>query len=117
MSLYNDVGQRVIKKERYKLVTLTSLYVLNRQYFALKHGICWCIIGLKDGYKMIKNSKLINQFERDVIVKNSDSFNKKLKLMDAMYMHAKKLHDFTKDDFSVCELEHIVRYSKVLKSV
>jgi hypothetical protein len=66
---------------------------------------------------MIKNPKTVEAFENNSALKNTGSFKNNLKLMDAMYNHARKLHDFTKDDFSVREIEHVIRYSKVLKNV
>lgn len=66
---------------------------------------------------MIKNPKTVEKFEKNIMLKNTGGFKKNLKLMDAMYIHARKLHDFTKDDFSVREIEHIIRYSKALRNV
>ena len=66
---------------------------------------------------MIKNSKMVEEFENKSMLNNTGSLKKNLKLMDAMYTHARKLHDFTKDDFSVREIENVIRYTKVLKNV
>lgn len=66
---------------------------------------------------MIKNPKIIERFERSDLLKKNCGLKEKLKLMDAMYKHALKFHDFTKDDFSVRDIEHLIRCSKAFKSI
>lgn len=66
---------------------------------------------------MIKNPKTVEAFENNSALKNTGSLKNNLKLMDAMYNHARKLHDFTKDVFSMHEIEHIIRVSKIIRNV
>jgi hypothetical protein len=68
------------------------------------------------GY-MIKNPKLVKEFEKKQIRKTAGSLKKNLKLMDDMYYHARGVRDFTKDEFLVRDIEHIAKFTKAVKSV
>jgi hypothetical protein len=66
---------------------------------------------------MIKNPKLVKEFEKNQIKKAAGNLKRNLKLMDEMYYHARSVHDFTKDDFLVRDIELIAKFTKAVKSV
>ncbi len=65
---------------------------------------------------MIKNSRLLEKFENDLVAESKPDFKKNMKIFEAMYKHAKATGALKRSD-PLEGLETVIRLAKILNSV